>query len=115
MRKGKTTLCITTGEIFESAKELAEAKNLKYHSVVAVCMNRQPSHHGLTFCYMEDAHNQMGRIIEGTRTAHHAAYRKQLEHAETALREAQEAEARAHAKVVAAEQKLTALRAEINH
>jgi uncharacterized coiled-coil DUF342 family protein len=114
MRKGKITICITTGEIYESALKAADAHDMKYSKMIDVLRGKSPSYHGKVFAYMEEAPYRMNQIIEATRAAHHNSYRKQIEIAEVTLRKAQEAEAKAHADVVAAEQKLTALRAEFN-
>lgn len=37
VHKGKSVLCITTGEVFKSAKEAANYYNLNYHSFIGPC------------------------------------------------------------------------------
>ena len=54
-RKGKTTICLTTGQTFKSAREASTMMNLKYASVTACLEGRQIQHQGYRFCYIEEA------------------------------------------------------------
>jgi predicted secreted Zn-dependent protease len=90
IRKGKSTLCITTGEIFISVKEAARAKNMSYASVHAVCSNRQSSHKGLVFCYMEDAPYKIETIARGIRMKNDTMLRKQLKDSQKKLEDARQ-------------------------
>lgn len=67
IKKGKTVLCITTGEVYKSCQEAAIANNLSYASVHSVCYGRQSSHNGLAFCYLEDAPYRVMDIVTGVR------------------------------------------------
>lgn len=57
MRKGKTTICLTDGRTFKSAKEAASHYGLKYASVTACLEKRQAQHKGYRFCYSEESSN----------------------------------------------------------
>lgn len=56
-RKGKTTICLTTGQTFKSARETATMLNLSYASVTACLEGRQIQHKGYRFCYIEESSN----------------------------------------------------------
>ena len=99
IRKGKSTMCITTGEIFISAKEAAKAHNVKYASVHAVCTNRQASHKGLVYCYMEDAPYKIEAIARGIRMKNETMLRKQLQAAQKKLDDARKKHEDAQAEV----------------
>lgn len=88
MKKGKTTLCVTTGEVYVSAKQAADAHNIKYSTMNALCDGRQKSHHDLVFCYMEDAPYKIDMIARGIRMKNETMLRKQLKTAETKMNDA---------------------------
>lgn len=56
-RKGKTTICLTTGQEFKSAREAANHFGFKYASVTACLEGRQIQHKGYRFCYIEESSN----------------------------------------------------------
>ena len=113
IRKGKSTMCITTGEIFISAKEAARAKNMKYASVHAVCTNRQASHKGLVFCYMEDAPYKIETIARGIRMKNDVMLRKELQSAQKRLADADKKLTDAQANREAAQAEVDAIMAKI--
>ena len=88
MKKGKTTLCITTGAVYTSAKQAADHHGIKYATMNALCDGRQKAHKGLTFCYMEDAPYKMEAIVRGIKVNHDAMLRKQLKVAEDKMKKA---------------------------
>lgn len=90
MKKGKTTLCVTTGEVYVSAKQAADAHGIKYATLNALCDGRQKQHHGLVFCYMEDAPYKIDMIAKGIRMKNDTMLRKQLKAAETKMNKARE-------------------------
>ena len=88
MRKGKTTLCITTGAIYTSAKQAADTHGIKYATMNALCDGRQKMHKGMAFCYMEDAPYKMEAIVRGIKTNHDAMLHNQLKTAEAKMNKA---------------------------
>ena len=58
--KGKSVLCITTGEVFKSAKEAANHYNVSYASMIAQIAGKSktvgagPWGKGLKFCYVAE-------------------------------------------------------------
>lgn len=58
--KGKSALCITTGEVFKSAKEAANFYNISYTSLLAQIAGKSktvgagPWGNGLKFCYVAE-------------------------------------------------------------
>ena len=64
MYKGKSVLCITTGEVFKSAKEAANYYNLNYNSLIGHLAGeyktvgggagRGEKKNGLKFCYVAE-------------------------------------------------------------
>lgn len=88
MKKGKTTLCVTTGEVYVSAKQAADAHGIKYATINALCDGRQKAHHGLVFCYMEDAPYKIDMIAKGIRMKNETMLRKQLQNAKTKMDDA---------------------------
>lgn len=68
IHKGKSTLCLTTGEIYKSAIEAAHMNNLKYSAVIDSCRKGSKcADSGLTFCYLEDAPYRVMDIVAGVR------------------------------------------------
>ena len=95
MRKGKRTLCINTGTFYESGREAARANNLSYASVIAMCEDRQDSHHGMYFCYVEDAAYKIAKIAKITQERNKMALRKELAEAQARMNDAQARKQRA--------------------
>lgn len=62
VRKGKTVLCITTGEVFKSAKEAAEHYGISYATLIQQITGRQKTcgggrhnkGNGMKFCYVSE-------------------------------------------------------------
>lgn len=88
MKKGKSTLCITTGEIFMSTIEAANTYKLHPHSVYAICNNRQHQCQGYEFCYLEDAPYKVLKIAQGIRTKNKRILQEKLDAASKELAEA---------------------------
>lgn len=84
MKSGKKVLCITTGEIYNSVKQAADALNMKYASVHGVCYGRLKTHKKMQFCYLEDAPYRIVEIANGIKEKNIRALRKELSTAESA-------------------------------
>lgn len=54
INKGKATMCITTGEIFKSAKEAAEYFNIPYVYLIMHLNGKTKTCHGMQFCYIAE-------------------------------------------------------------
>ena len=88
MKKGKSTLCITTGEIFISTREAARTYKINPYSVYAICNNRQHQCQGYEFCYLEDAPYKVLKIAQGIRTKNKRILQEKLDAASKELAEA---------------------------
>jgi len=113
MRKGKTTLCITTGTVYTSAKQAADAHGIKYATMNALCDGRQNMHKGLAFCYMEDAPYKMEAIIRGVKVNHDAMLHKQLQRAQRDMDKARAKRDAANAEYEAAQAEYNEIAAKI--
>ena len=78
MKNGKKVLCITTGDIYTSVKQAADAHHMKYASVHAVCYGRMKTHNQLQFCYLEDAPYRIVEIANGIKEKNNRMLRKEL-------------------------------------
>ena len=85
MKKGKTVLCITTGEIYASVKECASAMRLNCYSVYNVCEGRVKRHKGMEFCYLEDAPYRITDIAKGIKQKNEYNLRRELAAAKAVL------------------------------
>ena len=106
MKSGKKVLCITTGEIYTSVKQAADANHMKYASVHAVCYGRMKAHNQMQFCYLEDAPYRIVDIANGIKEKNNRVLRKELATAESARD-------KAYAEYLAAKEKCEEIQAKL--
>mgnify|MGYP003291155990 CR=1 FL=1 len=113
MKNGKVTLCITTGEIFISARHAATKCNIPYASLVSCCEGKQRAYHGMEFCYMEEAPLKIAKIAAVVRAKDTHLLKKELDTAKKQMEKAQNAVAAAQADFAAAQAKYNEIAAKM--
>ena len=83
----KPVICITTGKVYTSATDAAQANGVSVYAISCNCLGKTKTAAGKRFCYLKDVAQHLGHIVSLIEKA--AAY-DALKAEENAAREAEE-------------------------
>lgn len=107
-KAAKPVFCISTGEVYASALDAAEASGVTIHAISACCLGKIKTSCGKRWCYIKDIENFLEEIATNmqTREVKIRAY-DEIMHHQTAIDDAQAKVAKHKAAYDKLQQKLT--------
>ena len=64
----KPVFCITTGEVYASATDAAEANGVSIYAISTCCLGKVRTSNKKRFCYVKDIHNHLQEIAVNMQT-----------------------------------------------
>ena len=124
----KPVICITTGKVYTSATDAAQANGVSVYAISCNCLGKTKTAAGKRFCYLKDVAQHLGHIVsliekaaayDAIKAEENAAreaeeqYKRDLEAAEGRYSRCQELCMKAREKYESAEEKLKAAYSEL--